>query len=237
MITMDDEEIKQYASDLKTFAAKAYPFATKQTINKAAFGAQRGIKAAIGIKFTERNKFTQRSIRVEKARGLNVRTQEAVVGSTADYMETQEFGGQKARKGGVGVPLPTTISTGEGQGVKPRRKVPKGRMKLSKIKFSKTGKSKFKSKKQELFVKVLLASRSGNKFLFLDTGKKKAIYRVKGKGRGAKLSMTHDLSHTSVTIPRTKIIQPATIGVTKFIPQWYKKAMVEQLKRHNLFKD
>ena len=44
MFTMNDEDIKQLESDLKTFAIRAYPFATKNTVNRAAFTTESGYR-------------------------------------------------------------------------------------------------------------------------------------------------------------------------------------------------
>ncbi len=110
MLSVDDKEIKRFERDLKTFASRAYPFATKATINTAAFETQKVARKRIRRIMTLRNKFTRQSIQVEQARGLNVNTQAAVVGSTQDYMETQEFGGTVRRRGKEGVPIKTSFS-------------------------------------------------------------------------------------------------------------------------------
>jgi hypothetical protein len=201
------------------------------------------VKARIRKEFVLRNKFTAKSIRVEKTRTLRVNAQESVVGSIASYMEDQEFGGTKIKKGKKGVPLPTTVASGEGRGVRPRGRLPRGPNKLAKIRLSSKGKG-FKSKRQEIFLKVLFAARSGHKFVFLDTGRKQALYRVKGRGRvdkagritGIKMDMIYDLSHSSIRIPRTQIFLPTTIATQKQMPLLYRDALIFQLKRRGLFK-
>lgn len=250
IITIDPEEIKQFESDLKTFAARAYPFATKKTNSDAAFETMRRTKTIIKEKMKNRTGktgggFTVRSIQVDLTgnRTLRVSAQEAVVGSVADYMERQEFGGSVAKKGKHGVPLATTVASGEGRGARPRRKLPRSANKLAKIRLVKRLR-RFKSRKQEIFVKTLLAARSGNKFVFLDTRDKKAIYKITGRGRldkngritGVKMDMVYDLSHKSVRIPRTQTLLPATRETIKRLPEIYRDALIDQLKFHKLFK-
>ncbi len=93
MITLKDDDLLQFESDLKTFGKRAYPFATKGTINDTAFTAQRFARQNVRDGLITRNTFTKRSIQVHKSSRLNVNTQSAYVGSTEDYMERQEFGG------------------------------------------------------------------------------------------------------------------------------------------------
>lgn len=244
MFSMDNKEIKQFEDDLKTFKAKALPFATKNTLNRAAVLTQEKTRTRIRNKMINRNKFTERSIQIEFVKTLKISDQEAVVGSTAPYMEDQEFGGVKNKTGKHGVAIPTTVASGEGKGKQPRRKPVRPRNKLAKIKFSKASAKRFKSRRQEVFVKTLLAARSGHKELFLDTGRTQAIYRIKGRGRinskgqltGIKMNMLYDLSRSTVPIPKKPTLGPSTTAVQKQIPFIYKKKLEEQLRRHGLFK-
>lgn len=235
MFTMNDEDIKQLESDLKTFAIRAYPFATKNTVNRAAFTTRERIQAGMRKKMTLRNKFTERSIQVDQAKTLRVSQQEATTGSIASYMPDQEFGGTKTKRGSEGVPIATTSSSGEGRGVQPRRKLSKRSNKLSRIKLSKN-RVKRASKKQEAFLRVKQAAASGRKFIFLDLQKHPGIYRVKGGKRKPKIDLVHDMSRKSVRIPRTQTFLPATRATQKLIPRFYKESLIFQLKRHGLFK-
>jgi len=99
MIKINDDDLKQFESDLKTFAKRAYPFATKNTINRGAFEAQKLYRRNADDSMIHRNKFTRQSIQVEQARTLNVSRQAATVGSIAPYMEDQEFGKNIVKKG------------------------------------------------------------------------------------------------------------------------------------------
>lgn len=245
MITVDTEELKQLESDLQTFAERAFPFAARATLNVAAFEARERIQAGMRKKMTMRNTFTMKSVQVDKARTLRVKDQEAVVGTIAPYMDEQEFGGVKTKKGKHGVPLPTTAATGEGRGARPRKRLPRASNKFAKIRLNKTSKRGFKSRKQEIFVKVLMAARSGHKVVFLDNKGTKALYRIKGRGRldkngritGIKMDMIYELGHTSVRIPRTNIFLTATRAVEKSMPGIYRDALIFQLKRQGLFED
>ena len=61
----------------------------------------------MGRTFVLRNQWTVRTVRVEGARGLDVRTMQSTVGSLAPYLETQEQGGTVRGKGAHGYRRPT----------------------------------------------------------------------------------------------------------------------------------
>lgn len=235
MLTMDDENIKRFENDLRTFKGRAYPFATKQTINNAAFHAMREYRKEAGKDMVLRNRFTVQSIRVEPARTLNVNRQEAVTGSIAPYMEDQEFGATVSKRGKVGVPIPTSVASGEGEGAQPRRRVVPRSRKLGAIRLRNEG-LKARSKKQKNYLKIKFAAKSGHKFVFLDLQKHPGIYRVTGGVRRSQIKLIYDMSKSSTPIPRNPMLAPSVKTTEKLIPTFYQYALVNQLKRHGLFK-
>ncbi|MCK5606501.1 hypothetical protein KAR91_31655 [Candidatus Pacearchaeota archaeon] len=235
MFKINIEEVKDFESDLKAFP-RAFAFATRQTLNDSAFQMSRRVKARIRKVFVLRNKFTARSIRVEKTMTLRVNAQESVVGSTASYMEDQEFGGTKTKGGKVGVSIPTTTASGEGRGTQPRRRVARGPNKLSKIRL-KQNRIKAMNQKQENLIKIKEAAKSGNKYVFLDLQRHPGIYKVTGGKRRPKINLIHDMSKKSVRIPRTQIFLPTTIATQKQMPLLYRDALIFQLRRRGLFKE
>ena len=234
-VTIDTDQIKQFESDLKTFASRAYPFATKNTINQAAFDAQRRYKENARGDMQLRNKFTESSIRVDQARTLNVGRQVSTVGSTAPYMDEQEFGATIRKRGKIGVPIPTTVASGEGEGVQPRTRVVPRSRRLGSIRLRNKG-AKARSRKQVNFLKVQQTAKSSNKFVFLDLQKHPGIYRVSGGKRNPKVKLIHDMSKESVSIPRNQMLAPAVKATERIMPELYLKSLEFQLKRQGLFK-
>jgi hypothetical protein len=235
MIDVDMEEIKQFESDLKTFKSRAYPFATKNTINSAAFNAQRGYKANAEESMTLRNKFTGQSIQVEQTRSLDVRRQVAITGSTQDYMEEQEFGAVVSKRGKIGVPIPTTSASGEGEGAQPRRRpVPRSRA-LGRIKLRNEG-VKSKTRKQKNFLKIKFTAKAGRKFVFLDLAKHPGIYRISGGVRHPEIKLMWDMSKESTIIPRNPMLTPAVKVTERIMPRLYRDSLIFQLKRQSIFK-
>jgi hypothetical protein len=235
MFSINDKQIKGLERDLKRFAHQAYPHATRKTLNDAAFQAQKIARADLPKKMVLRNRFTSQSLRVEQARGLNVSRQEAVFGSTAPYMEDQEFGGTKTKTGKEGVAIATSYSAGQGENAQPRTRLPRRPNRIASIQLTKR-RRKSSSRKQRNFIAIRQAAQSGRKFVFLDLDRVKGIFRVLGGRKRPRIKMVHDLSRKSVSIPKNPIIKPAFDESLRMIPAFYADALRFQLRRRGLFK-
>jgi len=235
MIEVDTNQIKELQEDLKVFADRAYPFATKQTINRSAFKAQQISREIVKDEMIQRNKFTVQSIQVDQARTLNVNRQEATVGSTADYMEDQEFGGSKSKSGKQGVSIATSYSAGQGESAQPRTRLSTKPNKLASIRLKRQG-TKARSRKQKNFIAIREAAQSGSKYVYLDLGRRQAIFKVIGGKRRPKIKMVHDLTRKTVVIPKNPWLAPAVKQTEKHIPQIYKESLEFQAKRAGLFR-
>ncbi len=235
MFSVDDRAVKRLESDLKEFAAKALPFATRNTINGGAFLTRKIALVVIGSKMTERNRFTTKSVQVRPERQeLNIRRQEARVGSIAPYMETQEFGGIKKKTGKHGVAIPTSEASGEGSGVFPRKKIVRKPNKLANMKF--TNRRNQGSRKQRNRVAIMEAISTKRRFIFLDLGRRSGIYRVLGGKRNPRIKKMWDLSKRTVIIPKRPWLAPATKKAEKSMQTIYRKSIEFQLKRKGLFR-
>lgn len=249
-ISVDTNDYKKLERHLKTFKARAYPFATKNTLNTTAFAAQDVAKKRIRNTLVLRNKFIMQSVRVNQTKTLNVDRQAAFIGSTSEGMETQEFGGVKMKKGRHGVALPSAFSAGQQPGSRPRRKLPRPsntlrRLQLRKGRHRPSGQPK--TKNQAVLFKVQDAVQSGKRTFFHDFGSKggAGIYRVKGgrKGfkrgwpKGAKMKRLYSLEHKAVSIPRRPWLKPSTDVAAKRMPTIHLKSLRFQIRKHGLFKD
>lgn len=235
MFSIDDKDIRRMEQDLKTFASRAYPFASKNTINQAAFTAQRISRESVKEDLTLRNRFTVQSIQVEQTRTLDVRRQAAVVGSVAPYMETVEFGGVKGKQGKEGTPIATSYAAGQGQNAQPRTRLPRKANTLQNIQLRRN-QLKAKTRRQKNLVAVKDAAQSGRKFVFLELSRRKGIFRVTGGKRRPRLKMVWDLTRQSVIVPRNPWLAPAVKQTERAIPGIYQDSLRFQLKRNNLFR-
>ena len=235
MFKIDNKDIRRFEADLDRFAHRALPFATKATLNSAAFTAQR--KAKVGIKkgMSLRNAFSLRSIQVEQTHTLRISQQASVVGSTADYMEDQEFGVIKGKKGKVGVAIPTSYAAGLGENAQPRTRLPRKANKIQNIQLQRRRK-KGGGAKQRNIVAIKQAAASGRKFVFLDLKKSKGIFKVTGSAKKPLIKMIYDMSRASVVVPRNPWLEPAFKATQRDIPNIYLQALHFQRKRQGLFK-
>lgn len=230
MFDIKDGQIKEFEQDLKVFAGRALPFATKKTLNDTAFQAQRIARTDLQRGMVLRNRFTVQSVRVDQARTLNVRRQAATVGSVAGYMEDQEFGATKTKPA-----IPTSYAAGQSESAQPRTKLPRKPNKLANIRLKQRRKAG-RSRKQNNLVAVKQAASSSNKYVFLDLGKRKGLFRVTGGRRRPQVKMVHDLTEQSVRIPANPWLQPAFNEAGRMLPAFYADALRFQLKRQGLFK-
>lgn len=238
-------EILKLEDDLGRVAERAIPYATRNTINKAAFVGMRIAKSRIKKQLTLRNRWTVGSIRVRTTKELSVSRQMAILGSTEGYMEDQEFGAVKKRKGKEGVPIPTGYASGEGESPRPRKKLPRGKNvirrgdKSGKIVLSRK-RTIAKNKKQKTFLRVREAIKTGNRYIYLDTGRTKGIFRVLGgtkkNPQNATIKMVYSLEHPFVTVPKDPWLHPSVERVRPHIPRIYIKSLKYQLNRLNLLK-
>ena len=235
MFSIKTEDIKQLEKDLKTFARDAMPFATRKTLNDSAFAARSIAQADVKSGMVNRNRFTVQSIRVNMAKGMNISKQSAAIGSIADYMEDQEFGAIKSKKGKHGIAIATSYSAGQGQGAQPRTRLPRKANKMASIQLS-SRRKKGSSRKQQNLVAIKQAATSGRKFIFLDLGKSKGIFKVVGGKKKPKIKMVHDMSRQSVVIPKNPWLKPAFDEAMRMTPAFYADALRFQARRRGLFK-
>lgn len=236
MFKIDSKDVKRLESHLKAFHHRALPFATRETLNTMAFQAQKDGRRTVKIDMVNRNKFTQQSIQVRMARGMNVRQQSSAFGSTQAYMLTQEFGGIKQKKGKVGTPIATSESAGQ-LGQRPRTRLSTRSNKLQNIHLSRVkGAGKGKTQRQRNAIKIRIAAEQGIEHVMLKYGNGRAgIFRVKGNDSGVEsVRMMHDLSRDSVRIPRSSWMKPAADYVGTRVGAYYKEALRFQLKRNRV---
>ena len=229
MFKFDDRDVRRLERTLEKIKDRAIPFATKSTLNSAAFLAQKIWRADVASTMTLRNKFTQQSMRVVTTRTLNVRQQAAIVGSIADYMETQEFGGTKTKKGKEGVSLTTGYAAGQ-QGQQPRTRLARKANSLRTIQLKSRGR-KGATRGQRNLIAVKQAAGSNNKFIFMDLGRRKGLFKVIGGKRNPRVKMVHDLTKQSVRIPANKSLTRSVDKTNPALPALYAEALRFQLKR------
>ncbi|MEE9393750.1 MAG: hypothetical protein V3W41_14700 [Planctomycetota bacterium] len=247
-VTMDDKDLKRFERDLKQFRIRAYPFATKDTVNRSALMGQKEARKEIEKRMILRNSRTLGGIRVELERRLQVNKQHAVVGSIDPWMEGQEFGRTDRKGGKVGVPIPTGAATGEGENVQVRRRLPTRANAVRNIELDKRKRGRrfgrrVTNRRQKNKLTVIQAIRTKRKYAYMDLGSVKGIFRITGRVSrrgggvtGVRIKRVINLSNRTVVIPANPWLRPAVDRVQKRMPGIYRKALKQQLIRHRLFR-
>ena len=238
MILVDVRELHGLEKQLQTFAARALPFATRQTLNQAVYDTRLGYQREMRDELTLRNKWTEGSAKFEPTRTLDISRQHASVGSVLDYMSTQEDGGYVHGAQGHSKPVPTAFARVSGQ----RARMVKQANRMRAIALAATG-YRGQSVKQRILVAVRVAVQTGRRHVYLDLGSSKGIFRVMGgtndglkRGwvQGAKLRRVWDMSKDAVRVPRHALLSVATNTTADRLPWLYREALVVQLRKHGL---
>ncbi|WNO24180.1 hypothetical protein Scuro_19 [Acinetobacter phage Scuro] len=224
MFSINDKDVKKLEKRLRLLNERGLPFATRETLNKMAFDSQKMGRQTITDRMVLRNKYTVQSVRVDQARGYNIPSQKAVMGSIADYMDEQEFGGVKSRKTGRTVGIPTSFSAGLSRGARPRTRLTRNSYKMNMISLRK-GQKRGVNRRQQNAINI--ATSLGG-FTYLDLGRRKGIFKIDRKGNP---TMIHDLTRASVRIPQLKWMLPAVNSVVARRGEYYAKALQFQLGR------
>lgn len=233
MFKFKNDAIDDYVRDLERMNKKAIPFAAKFYLNNAAFETRKIWQWEIAKAFTERNKFTRNSIRVERVQGLNMRNMQATVGSVAEYMDEQEFGGVKRSKKGKNVNIPTSYAAGQ-DGAIPRTKRITRPNQMRNVRL-KNARVKAKTRRQRNVAAVQAAAETGHKYVFLELTRTQGIFRVLGGKRKPRIKMVHDLTRKQVIIKKKPTMQPSLTKVTPKLENLALNALQQQVERQRLF--
>lgn len=227
-IHFDDREFRKLAKRLHTAAPKALQYTARDALNTAAFEARKAWQSEMQATFTLRNRWTVGSIRVEKARGLNLRTMQSRVGSALDYLETQEFGGEIRGRGNQGYRYPTKRA-------KPPGRVVRQRFRMARIQLTHPDLSQHASTRQKIAVAARKVRASGVKFAFLEvSGTIRGMYQLMGSKRRPKMRLLWDMTRGSVQIPKHATLEPAVERTRRRMPRYARGALLRQLKRARL---
>jgi hypothetical protein len=246
MFDFDPNEVESMAKQLKRFRRKAYPFAVRQMLNDTAWDARRFYQEGMRDGLTLRNKWTEKGARAQpERRELNVDRMETRAGHLETYMLTQEKGATIVKQGKHGVPIPTSWAAGQ-EGAQPRTRLVKKANRMGVIKLKQKWKALGNNDHQRLVRAAQIAVDTKDRYIYAqmpDTDRK-GIYKViggrkgttKGWPKGAKIKLVHDLSHKSVTLHPTPLLETASNKARKRMDVHFRKALLFQIERNKLFR-
>lgn len=230
-LDVDASDIKRLARDLNTFAKKSAPYAMRYTLNDMVFDARGEWSGEMRSSMTLRNTYTQRSLRARKASGTKLETMSSEVGSPLAYLNEQEKGSTQTAHGKHGVPIPTSSAAGQGLRSKRTRSVRQANYQ-SAIRLDQRGvggASSRRGRQQRNAVAIAIAQRRGGKFVFLDLGKRKGIFKLTDSKR-TPVRMVYSLSKRSIKTKPNAMLARTLSAVTPRGPGFLAARIVQQLR-------
>lgn len=225
-VKVDLADYAKYEKQLGKFAKVAVPYAMRNGLNTMAFEGRKLWQGEMQDKFILRNTWTTRRILVVKAAGSSISAMQSIVGSPDDYLDKQEDGGVQLGS------VPTRVASGEGEGAGPRRKLVRGANKLSAIQL--TARSRKGTRKQKNAAAIRMAVAAGKRFVFLQLGRTKGLFKLKGGGKHPQVSMVWNTTKKRHAVHATPTLGPAVKRLGIRADQIMANAMVDQLKRYKL---
>jgi hypothetical protein len=222
--TIDKRNVDRFARQLAERLPEAAKKATATALNRTAKGAELLAKKAVKANMTTRNKWTIKSIRSTKTPITRpIKRQFVLVGSKAEYMAVQEFGGTLERKG-ANRRITTSEGAREGKTAYPRKKLARGRLKNRNIRLKRRG-GKTGSKGRRAKRAVESARSKGDKFVYLDLGgDRKGIFSIK-KRRDSEIVMVHRFMRRKMRVKANRWLKPAVDKSRRIAPKVFKKEL------------
>jgi hypothetical protein len=217
---------------LETVAKRSVPFAARELVNGMAFAGRRFWQEEMAGALTLRNKFTQRRALVIKARGLQMRSMEAVLGHPELYMYLLEHGGTEyANKRFRPIPSETAAGQAKGSLLAGRKQAVRPGNIITKLGRRLARGSKAHSRKANNARGVKRAIASGRRLVFLNMGRRQGIYRIKGGKKNPDIQKLYDLTKRSTPVPRIPTLEPTLARVMSIAPGLAIVALERQLER------
>lgn len=226
--------VNEMQRQLETFAKRSLPFAARQTVNTLAFEGRKIWQSELRDALTLRNRWTERSVRVDTARGLRIDSMEAVLGHPEPYMALLEAG-KPERAAKRFRAIPTEHAAGQAKGSLPggrKRAVRAANIitKLGSLRFKRSG----RGRKADNARAVQHAIRTGKRLALLDLGKRKGVYRVMGGKRKPTIRKLYDLSRRVTPMPKVPTLARTLERTLILGPSIAHDALLKQLQRNGV---
>ncbi len=226
MVKVEFKGLKEMARDLKRLRERGVPNAIRNVLNTAAFETRAIWQRQIRSTFTNRNPFTERSIRVEQARGSSMVSK---VGSIADYMAKQESGGTVSSKGGSHKVIPAPGAAGQAAGGK-RKKLVRGRFYLGAIQVAHPALSG--GRRQKNAIAIAMARKSGKSIVMLTRPSgAKGLFLIGGGKRTLRTKLLWDVSRSSVHVHAEPTLERSLNAVKPKLEHMLEAALTQQVQR------
>jgi hypothetical protein len=232
-ITVDTKGFQKLHDELGKFKT-ALGHAQRNALNDCAFALRGRWQQEIKSSFTLRNQFTERSIRVDKASGVDTKPMKAVTGSVASFMGDQEEGAVVTGRGKHKA-IPAPAAGGQAAGAGKRTALIRARYRVGAITVGHPSLAKFGRRRQNAVV-MAVAIRKGERFALLNRakGSGKGLFEVRGTKRMGKTKLLWDLSRGSVRVHPEPTMHRAAAALMPRFKQLTEQALLSQLRRNKV---
>ena len=225
MFTINTRRLDALEQTLERLSERGIAFAERDTLNDYAFKTSTHAKKIVRDEFINRNTWTRRSIRVDKARFPGDSSE---VGSTEKYMREQEFG---ARTDGP-IHVPTPAASGESVRARKRLRVVRRVNWMPNIDLKRRSRrAGGLTRRQQNIAAVRQAADEGRKHVYLDRGRRKGIFRLLGGKRRPRVRLVQDLSRSVRVVPKHPWLAPSVEKTLKTGAQTYGRQLTRQIRR------
>lgn len=226
-VDVDLRQFRELAARFAELNDRSLLYAMRNTLNAVAFDARKEWVKRAARTFTLRNRYTERSLRVDKVRTQKLAEMESRVGSVLPYMATQEEGGQETAKGKHGVAIPTSSAAGQARKTRPRTRTVRPKNYLEAIHLAKGVGG---SRQRRNAVAIKLARERTNGVAFLDLGRRKGLFAISSSKR-AKPRMLYDLSRKTTRLRPHRTLEPTVRTVSPRVLLHAERAISYELAR------
>jgi len=220
---VDTKQLLHSVRRLELISSKSLRNAQLDTINDLAFMTKRSAERITNEDLTLRSRYMTKTMRVKRA---DKRSMTSTVGSLSEGLAKQE-GGFTERASGSGVAVPTSYASGEKRAPKRLRQVRKAN-RVGNIRLDKT---RYASRKQQNAAQVRQAVDGGNRYVYMDLGKVKGLFRVYGGKRKPQPQLIQSLSQKTVRVRGIGWLERAREENISKLFSTYSTRVQQQLKR------
>jgi hypothetical protein len=221
-LRIEDKELKRGFANFN----KASRVAVRETLNIAAILSHRAARRNISNQFTLRNTFTKRQVQFQKVQNVRINDMFSSTGATqkADYLETQEIGGRRKRKGRATAIPQTNVRIGRSFAKPVSRDFYVRKIQKNMVKGA--FKKNIRNRRSRGVAQIAMAWKT-KKFILRGGN----IYKVKsfsgGRGRPirAKLQRLYYIERKDIFIKANPWLRPSTKKPTRDMSNIYKSQL------------
>lgn len=200
-IIVDMRQAKRLEKMLGDMSKKSVKYAQKNTLNDLAFEARKEAVNNVRNDFMNRNTWTERSIRVNRATSLGSSSE---LGSVEDYMRKHEMGGKSKMYG------TTPGASGENPRSRVRRRVVRAASKINRIGQADVLQGAFGSRQERNIATLKDAKAKGKRFVKMRKGAGRVgIYRVLGSKSNPRAQLLYTVRSQRLVVKKQPWLEPA----------------------------